>query len=819
MAARPSLIDNQETAHAAALEYLVDDLPGRPISIATGYVNLGGLHTLATAVTDSRGVRLLLGAAPDPALGADLPLDRFTRALRALATERDIARFPPSRAAGQLSQIDTWLDGAHIEVKRYLTRFLHGKAYLFGTAQDGRAALVTSANLTAAGLYHNLELGLCDYDPVHSSSAIRWFNSLWEQSVDFKDELRRLLFPDPGLVDPQTVYLRALLELYGDEIEADAAPNALRGVQLASFQRDGYERALRIVSRHHGVVYADGVGTGKTEIGLAFIEEYALRRGHNALVIAPAQLVRNWEERISQSRLPAQVISFQQLASDEQLAPRSANPHRRLHNACDSYRLVIVDEAQALRSPDTTWYRAMEALLGGEPKDLVLLSATPINNGLWDLYNLVMVFARHDRAFSGIGIRSVRQLFLDAGANARDPEDLDPDVLFPLADAISVRRDRRFIEANYPDAVFPDGTPVRFPTPHPQTARYDLDVAHPGLFDDITTWIASLRMARYRPSAYAIDEQETVAEATLGGLLQSAVLKRFESCWSACLNTVERMVSAHDLFLRALEQGVVPSRALLRDALRDVEDVGIAASVDELLTDEESRPISEFRGEYREHVDADRELLVRIRERLRMLDAGSDTKLARLRELLEDPAPSKIAVFATYADTIRYLQQHLPVGVGGRERVVVIGSETDPDTRMGALARFAPRTVVRDDYVPPEGEVDLLLSTDVLSEGQNLQQADAVISYDMPWNPQRVVQRNGRVIRLKSPHSDVTLTTMLPVEGELERFLGLEATIRRKVLAASLYGMETEVIEGLAAASEGQLRAFAERLVEVPSDM
>ena len=120
---------------------------------------------------------------------------------------------------------------------------------------------------------------------------------------------------------------------------------------------------------------------------------------------------------------------------------------------------------------------------------------------------LVMVFARHDRAFSGIGIPSVRELFLNAGANARDPEDLDPDVLFPLADAVSVRRDRRFIESNYHDAVFPDGTPVRFPTPHPQTARYDLDAANPRLFDDITTWIGALRMARYRPSAYAIADK------------------------------------------------------------------------------------------------------------------------------------------------------------------------------------------------------------------------------------------------------------------------------------------------------------------------
>lgn len=811
---RPYVLDNitDETTHAAALAYLVDDLPTQHnLSVATGYVNLGGLHHLATIVDDGRLVRLLIGVAPDPALGTEFPLQRFERALRALAADRDLARFPPSRAARQLADVDAWLGDPTIEVKRYVTKFLHGKAYLFGDAQDARAALVSSANLTGAGLFRNLELGVVDYNVPTAEAAITWFDGLWAEASDFKDELRALLFPDAGLIDPETVYLRALLELYGDELEQPLPESIISSVSLAPFQRDGYERARRIVAQHRGVIYADGVGTGKTEIGLAFIEEYAIRRGHHALVVAPAQLVSNWQERIDQARLPAQVVSFQQLAADEQLMPEAAQRRRNLHNGRDTYRLVVVDEGHALRNPDTTWHRAMERLLGGERKDLVLLTATPINNGLWDLFHLVMVFARHDRAFAPIGIPSARDLFVRAGANERDPENLDPDVLFPLADAVSVRRDRRFIEETYPGATFPDGTPVRFPTPILQTARYDLDDAHPGLFDEITGLIGALTMARYRPTAYEIGVEEAVSEATLGGLLQSGVLKRFESCWAACLATVSRMVSAHDAFLAAWdERGVVPSRAALRAAAQEeVDDAGLAAWVLESLDDDnEARPITEFRPEYRDAVAADRSLLVRIRDRLADLDAETDPKLILLRQLIEASPSQKIAVFAGYGDTIHYLDDHLPEGFGGRERVVVIGGESDPDSRSGALARFCPRTVVRPDYVPLDGEVDLLLSTDVLSEGQNLQQAGAVISYDMPWNPQRVVQRNGRVIRLKSDHDEVHLTTLLPEPGDLEAVLRLEATIRRKILAAGVYGMESEVIEGV----ETELRSYASRL-------
>jgi Helicase conserved C-terminal domain len=136
-------------------------------------------------------------------------------------------------------------------------------------------------------------------------------------------------------------------------------------------------------------------------------------------------------------------------------------------------------------------------------------------------------------------------------------------------------------------------------------------------------------------------------------------------------------------------------------------------------------------------------------------------------------------------------------------------------THPELVERFDAEQTRITDYEPLDGEVDLLLSTDVLSEGQNLQQAQEVISYDMPWNPQRVVQRNGRVIRLMSDHDEVYLWTMLPEQGELERLLGLEARIEAKVKAASgVYGMEAEVIEGLEAALGNDLRQYATRLAD-----
>ena len=814
MTGRPSLLDNlqPDSGHGDGLVYLANDLDDRhDLLVATGYVNLGGLRHLADSVNEERATRLLIGAAPSTALGGEFPSTLFERTLLALREERNLSRFPKSRALKDLLAIQDWLDRPNVQVRRYIRKFLHGKAYLFGNHEDARAALVTSANLTAAGMWQNLELGLVHYDPVVAGRAVEWFDALWDDARDYKDDLYDLLFPDVGLLDPRTVYLRALLELFEDELEQDEThPQA---VNLAPFQEDGFRRALGIVKRHRGVVYADGVGTGKTEIGMAFVEEYAVRRGQHALVVVPAQLVDQWKSRLDQTRLPAQVISYHGFARDEQLANSGVvNRGRVLSNDKDAYRLVIFDEAHALRNPGTTWYGAMSRLLGGPEKDLLLLTATPINNGLWDLYHMVMAFGRHDQAFAPHGISSLRHLFVNAGANERDPENLDPDALFPLADMVSVRRDRRFVESRYPGATFPDGTPVTFPTPHLTTERYDLDDAYPELVNEITSRVGALKMARYRPSHYHRDTAEESREATLSALLQSGILKRFESCWHACLLTIRRILAAHHAFIEGWDAGYVLGRDALKEAAKaELDETAAAQWLEERLEDEVgTEPVDNYVPAFRDDVEHDRILLQEIEERLEKLDAAHDPKLKLLGRVLEESPSDKIVVFSTFADTVEYLDEQLPRLVADRERVTVIGADTTPDERTRLLSRFCPETVVRPGYEPRDGEVDLLLSNDVLSEGQNLQQAGAVVSYDMPWNPQRMVQRYGRVIRLKSPHDEVHLTTMLPEAGDLEEILRLEIAIRRKIVAARPYGMEVEVVDDM----EQEARAYARRVVD-----
>ena len=198
------------------------------------------------------------------------------------------------------------------------------------------------------------------------------------------------------------------------------------------------------------------------------------------------------------------------------------------------------------------------------------------------------------------------------------------------------------------------------------------------------------------------------------------------------------MIAAHEAFLMAWDSGQVLSREALREAAaEDLDETALAEWVAESLDEADSESIEDYRPEYRDDVAADLSRLEAVRGALGSLRAEIDPKLALLRRLLVEVPSKKVVVFSSFADTVRYLDEHLPDDLDGRRRVTVIGAETDPDERTRMLSRFCPETVVRPGYEPPDGEVDLLLSNDVLSEGQNLQQAAAVVSYDMPWNPQR----------------------------------------------------------------------------------
>ena len=824
------LVDNVDYGnHQQALVWLTQHYAG-PLNVATGYIGLEGLDALAKIATErEQPTRLLIGAAPEVLAGppGETVADRFAQSVSYLRRERDFSAFPAARRA-VLERVSRFFESDDVAVRRYIRRFLHGKAYIIGALNDSGspmgpgAALVSSANLTQGGLVANLELGMVHYQPNVVGMALGWHRRLWEDALDFREDLLELLQPPALESDPQTVFLRALLEIYGDDLGDDTPVPGLH--TLTAFQRDGLARAKRILDRYGGVLYADGVGMGKTEIGVQFIREHTRELGQHVLVISPAQLRdRLWEQRLSEENLPGDVVSYQQLAQDRQLSPNGGTRVLRVNK--DVYRFVIIDEAHAYRNVDNTWYAALDRLMGGTPKKLLLLTATPVNNSLWDLHNLFLLFSRHDGAFNREPLRipSLRKFFAEAGASKS--ENLSEAKLFPLIDALTVRRDRAFIKEHYRNERFADGTPVKFPEPELRESRYDLDSAHPGIVQFIYDGIDGLTMARYRPSAYRLDKKgESASEVALAGLMQSQLLKRFESSWYSALQTVNRMRDGNEVMIRVItEQGVVPPPEVIRDLVGDSagDDTFLSADLlEEALADSEGGiPADKFNNKFLCHLEKDRNKLASMATELEKLKNGSDPKLDALQDVMDKTPSQKVAVFTAFQDTALYLKERIektPEVLKDRKWTVVIGSETSADARTRELERFCPESVTDEPGFRPEGgEVDVIVSTDILSEGQNLQQAQAVLSFDMPWNPQRVVQRNGRIIRLRSPHDTAYLYTLLPKQGDLDRLLKLEAKLETKIKAANAsVGMETPVLADVETESQvyADLNTFVERL-------
>lgn len=867
---------------AAGLNQLLSELT-KPlkeppaIAIASAYFNIAGYQQLAAALDGVGPARLLLGAEPTDAnirttvtplavrqarRGDPILDDAVTRHAAALAEDRNLLGFTREADAGAQQFVD-WLRTHPVEVRRLESDFLHGKAFIVASAHG--AVLAGSSNFTYAGLMRNRELNLGVYTPHAVGQVSDWFDEQWNDAVAY--DLAGLYESRWLPHQPTTVFLRMLYELYGLEPTEQAGEHELH---LAEFQRDGVRRARRILGRWRGVLIADEVGLGKTFIAGEMIHDAAIRRRQRVLVVASATLRDStWNPFLQDKIIPATVVSYEELVHELDEAGKTGGKLASL----DDYAMVVVDEAHNLRNAATQRAEAMRRLLGGGvPKDLLLLTATPVNNGLADLQTLISYITPSDSAFSEIGIPSVNKYF--QRAMAIDPDELTGAHLFELLDAVAVRRTRRFIRTQYPNAsirVNGQTVPVTFPDPVVRRVDYRLDALLPGFFDDLAVALGAdveentaslatgvildrpgtvLTMARYVPSRFRRGTGVEQYQVQNAGLLRSALLKRFESSAIAFVATLNKMVHSHSQFLSALDLGYVLQGDALRawastdsDAVTDIignesaDDArtgpglgaDVMAGVLAGVNPDNARPAAKFDDDaLRDAVTADRDLLLALRDRVGRPDPRTDPKIISLIEeiatisaeatgegiaLTDQRNKRKVLVFTYFTDTAKYIVEALRERSATDDRLaayrdrIVIATGQDAESKQDAIVGFAPETAGRPG---DEDLYDIAVSTDVLSEGVNLQQARHIINYDLPWNPMRLVQRYGRVDRIGSKHSTIYLRCFFP-DRDLERLLGLEERLQRKLKQAAAAFGTSEVLPGM----ESVDRVMAETRAEI----
>ncbi|HUN09553.1 MAG TPA: helicase-related protein [Aggregatilineales bacterium] len=858
----PYVIDNIETRLADVLNYLLQRQTGQQVDVATAYFSVRGYELIREALHAVRHFRLLLGDHPqDP---DDIGLQPNSRAY----LRHELNAAPLTEATQQLvEELVRFLRREDVEVRLYLghdpsekgrRNFLHAKCYLFYGGRGNQqtlfdylnplAGIVGSSNFTAPGLLTNRELNLVhktllDEDEIDDPEArghvrvqtdsrlntgitpdnqrllksevgaraimdlSRWYDDQWGLAVDFKEEFIALLENSKfggREYTPYEIYMKALYEYFKDDLDSDLSlPSTRSAVELAEFQDDAVKKARRILARYDGVIVADSVGLGKTWIGKKLLEDYAYHQRQKAVVVCPASLKRLWEEELRSASISAYVVTQERLGQDD----------LDIRDYADA-DVILVDEAHNFRNKRAKRYFQLETILAangrrgrdGGRKKLILLTATPINNNIFDLYNQINLFTGNDRTyFSSAGIGDLYKYFLAARRESIEEGSIR---IFNLLEEVVIRRTRQFIQRAYPEATI-RGKKVTWPKRQLRTIEYNLEAAYEGFYQQIVRRIEGLNLAHYNLESYKLgdkpDDFELGRQVALVGIFKSRFLKRLESSIDAFRISIRRGLEFVKTFDEYLQDNIVLDAASFQNAMRlleeddaDSEDMTPASRASEMDAAAEARALIEGlprldpakydRRALHRALQEDIDALTEIWHDIKNITYLHDAKLERLKQFLEtDLRGQKVLIFTYYKDTARYLYRGLTedhnaawLQVMGQPNIRRIDSNVKPADRIRSVENFAPIASGQPQVRRTPQEIDILISTDVLSEGQNLQDCGYLINYDLHWNPTRMVQRAGRIDRLGSVFETLTIYNLFP-DRALEALLGLVKSLTSKI--------------------------------------
>ncbi|MEA3358950.1 MAG: helicase-related protein [Thermodesulfobacteriota bacterium] len=735
---------------------------------------------------------------------------------------------------------------------------------------DGNAmAIHGSSPFTSAGLgavpSDGYEMNTCFTTPAETESLLKWFEAIWsnpEATEDVKSDVLAQLETIFGNKSPELVYFLMLYNIFREylgEFEEDKIIKTRTGIKdtlvwgkLYRFQRDGVLGAIDKMEKHNGCIIADSVGLGKTFEALAIIKYYELRNDR-ALVLCPKKLRENWtlytvndrRNIFAEDRFNFDVLNHTDLT---RLSGKSGEINLETLN-WGNYDLIVIDESHNFRNNPprkdgmTRYSRLMRNIIkSGVKTKVLMLSATPVNSRMNDLKNQVAFITEGtDDALYSQGVFSIEQtlrqaqtrfnqwLRLDASDRTTEGllETLNFDY-FKLLDLLTIARSRKHIEKYYDlDEVgeFPERA-------KPKNIKSDIDTKD--LFPElreINRDIRRLNLSSYAPLKYILPNKleeysrkydmevsggsvfkQIDREESLIHLMRVNLLKRMESSINSFALTLARLLEkVRDIISRIDSyEGSEIEELSIKEIEIDDDDFApylIGSKIKVLLQDVD-------RVRWRQELEEDEVLLVKLLRQAREIDALRDEKLRRLKELITakcanpiNPGNKKILIFTAFADTAQYLYESIAAWAQdelGVHSALVTGGNSGNKTTMPNLRKdiatiitsFSPLSKERakiDESLTEE--IDILISTDCLSEGQNLQDCDYVVNYDIHWNPVRIIQRFGRIDRFGSKNQVIQLVNFWP-NMELDEYINLEARVsgRMVLLDISATG-EENIIE------------------------
>lgn len=868
------IVDNSDSQWKVR-NYLADWCElSRSIDIATGYFEIGALLSLKDKWQHLDSMRLLIGDEVSKRTKR-----AFEEGLKKIATSLDASIESEKKANDFLSGVPAVVEALRsgkIQCRVYRKDKFHAKCYLTHGRQAvvGSFGLVGSSNFTKPGLEDNVELNV-QLRGNDVKLLQEWYEKHWDESEDVTSEVLRTFERHTSPRSPFEVWFKALHELLrGHELTPDEWDREHSTIfpRLARYQQDAYKNLVEIARLYGAAFLCDGVGLGKTYVGLMLIERMVMHEGKRVVLFAPKAAREDvWAPAVERllPDLNSGFVTF--IPYNHTDLQRKVSHTRDLERTIRDADVILIDEAHHFRNPggagegekEESRYRKLQQYLhqdGSREKQMFFLTATPINNSVHDFRHILELRTNSDDAYfatgtRNLGIHNLRAHFVqleksllqsplvaaknEAGEFYRLEDALQRDAIF---EELVVQRSRVYVKKSESGAA---GGNVVFPTREvPRVAPYKLKLTYGRLLESVEQAFSRTKplfaLSIYYPLAYwkgPADAPELASfnagrQAQVVSLVRTQFLKRFESsahafeqsCWrllKKLLAWVEvHTTSDHDK--RRLERWKLKHDKLIGYATEHQQELwpsdesGGHDEDEDFITQDDLDAIERLDpnlykvDEILDDTFMDLDQIVDFLNLGAKVDPAKDDKLKALVKMLKsdkDLKGRKVIIFSEFADTAYYLDKHLKeAGITGVER---IDGSCSQRVRSHVIHRFAPFYNGRSSAsLAAEGkhEIQVLIATDVLAEGLNLQDADRLINYDLHWNPVRLMQRIGRVDRRVNPDTERALLeahphlaatrgrivywNFLPPE-ELDSLLRLYNRVNRKTLVISrTFGIE-----------------------------
>ena len=827
--------DPQFTSH---LRSVLAEANGQPhsVDIAVGYFYLSGFTQVADLLATRPGrIRILIGRTDQPTraeIVAGYNPQETTAGYHAAQNRQEetaardetldnvgrnaAAQFQDDASEAGIKSLARLIAADRVDVRAYVKDRMHAKAYIGYTGLESApgTAIIGSTNFSAAGFTGNTEL---NYPVTHSGdiSEIReWFQRLWNESEPVADKVVEQLKNSWPLAapEPYLIYLKVLYELYGDTLGDDPTKIPVgTTVELTDYQQDAVGAGLAMLERHGGCYIADVVGMGKTYIGAEILRRLSItqRDAGDPLVICPASLRSMWERACNRFGLhDTDVLSRGRLTEANVAGDRSLQ--KMLRNAGP----VLIDEAHGFRNNSQRRRVLLNLLKGAKRHKVILLSATPQNLAPTDILHQLELFLEPNRhRLPGVS-ENLSYYF------PQDISQADPAQIASVLQHILIRRRRQDIRRSYPDSTL-NGQPIRFPEAKLSNLEYRLDHVYKkaGGIQRIANLLKQYQAARYRPAKYLNEDAKARPDyanivrsnrGNLAGIMTTNLWKRLESSIPAFRSTLEVLINSNQNFRNQILNGGVNQD----DGITDREETltidqpnDEELDTDELDQDEafitireQSYSASDFDCPgWLEDLEADDRILNEVVDSLKSIkadpqgDASDDAKLHEIKSFVKSPgvAGEKALIFTESKVTANYLYHQLKADNPGINVDLLMGGDRHSADKV---ARFSPRSNDRPNLAASE-QTRILIATDVIAEGQNLQDCNRVVSYDLHWNPVTLIQRHGRVDRITTEHEEIYLHNMMP-DPAVEDEIGIRETVGNRVQAFhDLIGLDNVVLE------------------------